>query len=300
MAQAPPAPPGPAPKPIPFPVTQSAPETTEAPQIPVPALNEQSEGGVNPLENKVLSMITKNLNEPGKPATGPDATADQGATAFAEPAQPIKPAIPVLEGESPFAPATQIPPAPVEPAVPAVARTMAPKAITPPEASLPKVAAPRLTAEQSNFFIQVGAYSIKANADRVIRKLMTGGFSPLVQTRMTRSSMHVVFIGGFADKKSPQSMIVELKKKGLNPSIRKNDNGSFSIILGQEKSKKKAEALKQEFTKQGIFTSLKQMKINSRIFIVRVGGFDSNTNAQLNQKKIEGLGYKGTLIRKKS
>lgn len=95
-------------------------------------------------------------------------------------------------------------------------------------------------------------------------------------------------------------MIAELKKKGLNPSLKKNDNGSYSIILGKEKSRGKAEALKQKLTKKGIFTSLKQMKINSRIFIVRIGGFDSNTNARLNQKKIEDMGYKGTLIRKKS
>ncbi len=286
VAIAPPAPPGPAPKPIPFPVTQSAPETAESPNAPVSALDEQPEGGVNPLENAVLSMIEKNLREPGKPAP--------------EPAQPIEPAVPALASKSPFTPETQTPPAPAEPAVPAVVRTMPSKEKTLPEASLPKVDVPRLTSEQSDFFIQVGAYSIKANADRVIRKLMSGGFSPLVQTRMTRSSMHVIFIGGFADDKSPQSMIVELKKKGLNPSLKKNDNGSFSIILVKEKSKAKSEALKQKLTKQGIFTSLKQMKINSRIFIVRVGGFDSNTNARQNQKKIEGMGYKGTLIHRKS
>jgi len=295
VALAPPAPSGPAPKPIPFPLNQSTAETDPSPQTPSPALNEKPEGSVNPLENKVLSMLSQNLGNPGTPATKPS------VTAFAEPAQPIEPTLPALQsGQSPFAATTQIPPAPVEPAVPAVARTNAPKALTPPAAAPPEVAAPRLTTAQSNFIIQVGAYSIKSNADRVIKKLMTGGFSPLIQTRMTRSSMHIVFIGGFADIDSPQNMVVELKKKGLNPSILKNDNGSYSIILGKEKSKKKAEALKEKFTRQGIFTSLKQMKVNSRLFIVRVEGFESNTNAQLTQKKIENMGYKGTLIRKKS
>jgi cell division septation protein DedD len=146
----------------------------------------------------------------------------------------------------------------------------------------------------------VGAFSVKENADRVIKKLMSSGFSPLVQTRTTRSSMHVIFIGGFADRNSPQSMISELRNKGLNPILKKNDNGSYSIILGKERSKERAEALKQKLTKLGIFTSLKQMKINMRMFIVRVGGFENNSNALKGQKKIEHLGYMGTVIRKKS
>jgi cell division septation protein DedD len=141
---------------------------------------------------------------------------------------------------------------------------------------------------------------VKANADRVIKKLMSGGFSPLVQTRTTRSSMYVVFIGGFADQISPQSMITELRNKGLNPLLKKNDNGSYSIVLGKEKSKEKAEALKEKLTKQGIFTSLKQMKIDMRMFVVRIVGFESNTIALKGQEKLEDMGYKGTLIRKKS
>ena len=35
------------------------------------------------------------------------------------------------------------------------------------------------------------------------------------------------------------------------------------------------------------------------MFIVRVGGFESNSNAREGQKKLENLGYKGTLIRKR-
>jgi cell division protein FtsN len=110
--------------------------------------------------------------------------------------------------------------------------------------------------------------------------------------------MYTVFIGGFADKKSPQNMMSELRKKGLEPQLKKNSNGSYSIVLGTQKSKEKAEALKQKYAQQGIFTSLKQMKIDLRMFIVRVGGFENNTNAIQGQKKLENLGYKGTIIRK--
>lgn len=163
-----------------------------------------------------------------------------------------------------------------------------------------KTATPRLTAAQSKFFIQVGAFSVKANADRVIKKLTSGGFSPFIQTRTIQPSMHVIFIGGFADKQSPQNMITELRNKGLSPKLKKNDNGSYSVILGKERSKEKAGAFKQKLTKQGIFTSMKQMKIDMRMFIVRVGGFENNTNALQGQKKLETLGYRGTLIRKKS
>ena len=287
VAVAPPAP-GPIPKPIPFPVGES----TLAPQAGTPSVTAQDEAAaqdMNPLENKVMSMIQQNLGKP-EPGNSKAVAEPEGP---ASPGQPISPA---FKSASPFAPATGNAEAPAAPGVPAMATAPNLKAAK----SAPPTAAPRLTAAQSRYFIQVGAYSVKTNADRVIKRLMSGGFSPLVQTRTTRSSMHVVFIGGFADESSPQNIISELRRKGLNPVLKKNGNGSYSIVLGQERSKAKAESLKEDLTRKGIFTSLKKMKMDSRMYIVRVGHFDSNTNAVQNQKKIENMGYTGTLIRKKS
>jgi cell division protein FtsN len=283
VAQAPPTP-GPTPKPIPFPVTESAPATEPS----VSAQTKPQGEDLSPLENEVISMIQKKLGEPEEAASGP------------EPIEPSQPDSPKVESTSPFNAKIQAPPAPAEPTSPALNPVLKPGGVETAEPSPPKPVTPRLSEAQSEFFIQVGAFSVKANADRVIKKLMSGGFSPLVQTRTTRSSMYVVFIGGFADKKSPQNMIAELRSKGLTPAMKKNDNGSYSIVLGKEKSKERAETLKQKLTRQGIFTSMKQMKIDMRMFIVRVGGFENNTNALKNQKKLENMGYKGTLIRKKS
>ena len=274
------APSAPKPTPIPFPVTESA---------PAAEVNEPQGENLNPLENEALSMIQKNLGEPGEAAS----------TLEPEPIEPIQQDSPVAKNTSPFEPKIQAPLIATAPTSPAPTGVSKPKEKTA-EPFTPKATAPRLTAAQSEFFIQVGAFSVKTNADRVIKKLMSGGFSPLVQTRTTRSSMHVVFIGGFADKQSPQSMITELRSKGMTPTLKKNDNGSYSIILGKERSKERAEALKEKLTKQGIFTSLKQMNIDTRMFIVRVEGFENNTNALRGQKKLEILGYSGTLIRKKS
>jgi cell division protein FtsN len=281
VAEVPPTP-EPAPKPIPFPVTA---------ETPVSALNEPKEN-LSPLENEVISMIQKKLGEPEETASASDVEP--------EPATPAQQDSPIVESAPPLIPEIQSPPAPAGPASPALEPMSKSKGEITAEPTPPKFIAPPLTKAQSEYFIQVGAFSVKANADRVIKKLMSRGFSPLVQTRTTRSSMHVVFIGGFADKKSPQNMISELRSKGLTPILKKNDNGSYSVVLGKEKSKERAEALKEKLTKQGIFTSLKQMKIDMRMFIVRVGGFENNTNALQNQKKLENLGYRGTLIRKKS
>ena len=270
----------PAPKPIPFPVTESAPPE----EIETPDLNQPQDVKLSPLENEVMSMIQKKLGEP------------RAATSSAVPESMESDETP-MEGIAPFTPEIETP---TPPAQPELATQAASTVTTTAKASPFKSTVPQLTDEQSEFFIQVGAFSVKANADRVIKKLTSGGFSPLVQTRTSRSAMYTVFIGGFADQKSPQNMISELKNKGLSPQLKKNGNGSYSIVLGKEKSKEKAELLKQKFAKQGIFTSMKQMKIDTRMFVVRVGGFESNTNAREGQKKLENLGYKGTLIRKKS
>ena len=282
VAQVPPAS-GPTPKPIPFTVTESAP----AMEASVPDLNEPQNENLSPLENEVISMIQKNLKEP------------EGATSGLEP-EPVEPSqsdSSMAKSISPFTPEIETPSAPAGPALNALPK---PGGEITAEPSPSKSTVPQLTEAQSEFFIQVGAFSVKTNADRAIKKLMSGGFSPLVQTRTTRSSMYAVFIGGFGDKKSPQNMITELRNKGLAPKLKKNSNGSYSIILGKQKSKEKAEALKQKFAQQGIFTSLKQMKIDMRMFIVRVGGFENSTTALKGQKKLENLGYKGTLIRRKS
>jgi cell division protein FtsN len=272
---------GPTPKPIPFPVTESTPagETT------APDLNELASENLSPLENEVISMIQNNLDEP------------EGTGSDLEPAEPSKNSSSMLKSASPFTPEIESPSAPT-----GTTPNVTPKSagVIATEPSPAKSTVPQLTEAQSEFFIQVGAFSVKANADRTIKKLMSGGFSPLVQTRTTRSSMYTVFIGGFGDKKSPQNMISELRNKGLAPKLKKNSNGSYSIVLGTQKSKEKAEALKQKFAQQGIFTSLKQMKIDMRMFVVRIGGFENSANALQGQKKLENLGYKGTLIRKKS
>lgn len=269
--------PRPAPKPIPFPVTESAPAT----ETSVSAQNEPQREDLGPLENEAITMIQNNLGESGLEA------------------KPVRPSQ-VMESTFPSTPEIQTSPAPAKPRIPALSPASKSRGEITTAPSGSESIAPQLTEAQSDYFIQVGAFSVKANADRVVKKLMSGGFSPLMQTRTTLSNMHVVFIGGFADRDSPQNMISELRNKGLTPILKKNHSGSYSIVLGKEKSKEKAEALKQKLAKQGIFTSMKQMKIDRRVFIVRVEGFENNTNALQSQKKLVNMGYKGTLIRKKS
>ncbi|MDH5762834.1 MAG: SPOR domain-containing protein [Nitrospinota bacterium] len=284
VAQTPQVIPGPTPKPIPFPVDQQAPEAeadSEDDAIEDSAAEDSPSKDLSPLENEVISMLQKNREEAKGSSTIP-------ASPKTTINSPIKSSRPEAERSSPFMTGIQQSPE----------QTATLEPVSAP--AIPEANARELTAEQSAFFIQVGAFSVKANADRVIKKLMTGGFSPLVQTRTTRSSMHVVFIGGFADEESPQNMMVELKNKGLNPQLKKNDNGSYSIVLSKEKSRDRAEAFKQKMAQNGIFTSVKQMNIDSRLFIVRVGGFDTNNQAIQNQERIEQMGYKGTVIRKKS
>ena len=272
MAEVPPVP-EPAPKPIPFPVAESDP-TSETPEAASGSETDDTAKEPGPLESEAISMIQKNLNasEPAGPKVAESSPQDLAASETS------------ITGSPKNKPELQADTAKPESGT----RITSPKEV------------PKLSPEQSRYMIQVGAFAIKANADRVIKRLMAGGYSPLVQTRTRMSSMHVVFIGGFADEQNAQHMANALRQKGFEPSLKKNDNGSHSVILGQESSKDRAEALREKMTKQGIFTSLKEMNIQSRVYVVRVGEFSSNTSAQENKEKIEKLGYPGTFIRKKS
>jgi cell division protein FtsN len=153
------------------------------------------------------------------PSTPPPAS--QTPSAAAPPAAPPPAAAPAPAVQPPptSPPAVSSPaPAPARPEMPpastpkAAEKTKAPErtaAVTPPSKSATKPAAP-----SGNYWVQVGAFKESGNAEGLVRKLRSEGFSALV-TRVTREEpLHVVRVGGYPDRSRAVAAREELQGKG--------------------------------------------------------------------------------------
>lgn len=173
----------------------------------------------------------------------------------------------------------------------------------------PKATAPEPKAEtKSNglpvnppagdYFVQVGAFSVKANADRMVKKLNGAGLPTQVSQISGNSSVHALVIGGFTSPDGAQFLMKELKTKGHSPDLVPASDGNYSIMLDKTSSARKAEALKDKLGEEGIFTQIEKMEVSTPIHVIRVGGFASKDLAARYQKEIAKIGYPKTLIRK--
>ncbi|NIP99025.1 MAG: hypothetical protein GWM98_00165, partial [Nitrospinaceae bacterium] len=152
----------PTPKPIPFPVNESGePATEEEPSDS--ASNDEMKENISPLENEVLSMLQSNLDD--QPSKSPAPAGGEGLQSL-----PPKPA--AGGKKSPFTPPPDQAAAPTTQEPRKLSQTLEPGR---------KLKVPSSTPMGSgaNYFVQVGAFSVKSNADQVIKKLMSNGYSPL-------------------------------------------------------------------------------------------------------------------------
>jgi DedD protein len=146
---------------------------------------------------------------PSAPVTPPPS---QTPSAAAPPATPAPTPAPM---PAPLPTPTVAPPAPARPEMPAAAAPKAPEATKAPEriAAAPK-SAPRPAASRGNYWVQVGAFKESRNAEGLARKLRSEGFAVQV-TRVVRDEpLHVVRVGGYANRSRAAAAREELMGKG--------------------------------------------------------------------------------------
>jgi len=78
----------------------------------------------------------------------------------------------------------------------------------------PSKSAAKPAASSGNYWVQVGAFKESGNAEGLARKLRSEGFSAQV-TRVTREApLHVVRVGGYADRSRAVAAREQLQGKG--------------------------------------------------------------------------------------
>jgi cell division protein FtsN len=201
------------------------------------------------------------------------------------PAAPVeKPEAPVVVQAPPKAPAS----APVK--IPEVA-----KVIKQPVKPAPAAVAPTTSAKQ--YHVQLGVFSVKDNANRLIKNIKAKGFKPSINTKTIEASMYVVFFGGFSNQEDGNQAISELKSKGYSPVMEKFEDNSNTIVLGKFKNVGQAAALRDKLSIHGFLSSAKKSQVQTKIHVVQLGPFTSLPKAQKTKKSIERAGFKNSFIR---
>jgi cell division septation protein DedD len=151
--------------------------------------------------------------------------------------------------------------------------------------------------KNSNFFIQAGAFGIKKNADTLFKQLKDKGFSPSIKIRSQKSNRHIIFIGNFPDKNSGDKTLKKLIIKGFKASYNKTSRNSFNLNVGEFNNLKDAQKAQKNLKLKGFISTLHEMSIPVKTYIVQLGVFSSLEKARLTQKKLTGSGFSNTFVR---
>ena len=162
--------------------------------------------------------------------------------------------------------------------------------------SIPKKITSPTKNENSRFFIQAGAFSVKKNADSLLNQLKVKGFSPSIQTRSQNLNQHVVTVGNFVDTKAGDSILKELANKGFNASFYKANN-SFRLKIGQFNNPKDAQKLQDHLSLKGFLSESHRANLPVKTYIVQLGVFPNREKALLTQEKLARKGYPKTFLR---
>lgn len=171
------------------------------------------------------------------------------------------------------------------------------KSSSPKPKSSAKKTAPISASKGSQFYIQVGAFGVKNNAESLVKKLKGKGFSPSIQTRVKKANLHIVTVGNFANTKAGDNKLKELTSKGFNASYYKNSKNSFSLKVGQFRNIKDTQKAQDDLSLKGFLSESHKADVPVKTYMVQLGVFPSREKARLTQEKLARAGYSKTFLR---
>ncbi len=155
-------------------------------------------------------------------------------------------------------------------------------------------------ATPGRYFVQVGAFSVKSNADNKIIDLRSQGFLPRIIEKGKSGASYNVVIGGFFSVTNANNQLSGLESSGFSPSLHRNVDGSYSIFLGNYNSSATAMDLQDQLSDRGYISSLKKVTAKKTVYIVQLGGYSSEGKAKAMQQALAQSGYKNTYVRKQT
>ncbi|MCH8157423.1 MAG: SPOR domain-containing protein [Nitrospinae bacterium] len=211
----------------------------------------------------------------------------------AEPMAPAKPA-PVAASAKPSATAKKI--------APRVPESLPPKAVQKPPEAVQKVVRKVIqpvTSENpaGKYSIQLGAFSVKKNAEKFSKRITAKGFQPMITARDTQSIRYRVFLGKFPDESGAAPKLAKLKASGFKSSVKKIGSNRYTIELGLFRKGKDSITLRDKLKARGFEASRERISLAGQTYAVRINGFATEKDAKQTQQKLALNGFKNSFIR---
>jgi cell division septation protein DedD len=146
-----------------------------------------------------------------------------------------------------------------------------------------------------NYYVQVGTFSIRNNAQKIAKKINDKGFKAETYIKNIKIIKHQVTSERFNKESDATSKFKKLKELGFSPSIKKNGK-SYIIELGFFEKKKDAVLFVDKLKNTGFSTSQKSITTNQKVYTVRTKGLLTKYKAQRVRKKLIDFGFKNSFI----
>ncbi|MEE2986820.1 MAG: SPOR domain-containing protein [Nitrospinota bacterium] len=243
----------------------------------VPQVAQKPEALLADLAEELLAKQVPVFDENGKAPDMPETRSEEPLPETPKQAKENKTQEPVLDKKNP------------EPKPPVSKKAEKPKTGAKRSISKPK--------PQREYFVQLGAFSVKNNAVSLSKRLMAKGFNPSTHLKPGQKSQVAVLIGHYLDEAKVASGINDLKAIGYSPSVDKNKDDSYSLLMGKFDSRNEAETMQKELAGKGFSPNLKSLNSGKETYIVKVGGFTDKAKAVESRKKMAQAGFKNSFIR---
>lgn len=158
-----------------------------------------------------------------------------------------------------------------------------------------------LTAEAGTtgkYYVQLGIFVVKENAEKLTRSLIDKGFSPSNIPLKEKITLYRVYAGDSLDKKSAKKEINNLKKAGITAILQAESGNLYTLQAGSFYIKKNAEGVKTKIIELGLPSKIVKISLKMDVHKVYVGYFKTKKEAISFQQKLAKHGYLKTAIRK--
>ena len=148
----------------------------------------------------------------------------------------------------------------------------------------------------AKYFVQLGAFSIKKNAEEFSKKVESNGFQPVLSVRNTKFTQYKVYIENFSEKNKAGPKQADLKAFGFTSSIEKIDN-AYTLKLGTFQNANDSNYLIEKLRNRGFKPKLKKVLVEDKTYTVGVKGLANKNEAQKTRQKLASHGFKNSFIR---
>ncbi|MBT5258129.1 MAG: SPOR domain-containing protein, partial [Nitrospina sp.] len=152
-----------------------------------------------------------------------------------------------------------------------------------------------IPSQNKNYYVQVGTFSIRNNAQNIAKKIEERGFKAETYIKSLKITKYEVTSERFNKESDLTLKLEKLKKLGFNPSIKKSGK-AYILELGLFSKKKDATVFVEKLKNTNFRTNQKLITRNQKVYTVRTKGLLTKSKAQQVRKKLINFGFKNSFI----